>query len=291
MAIIQIDPTVCARCGHCVSICSESVLTQLEKDGIPESIKERLCIHCGHCVAICPHNALTHDEFPEGTVTPIQSSLLPAYEQVLEMLRSRRSLRVFNDNPIENDVLEKVLEAARFAPSAHNYQTTSYIVIQNRAVLNEVVKQTVKFYTKLTRQLRNPIIRVLFRLIFSKSELNSALHLIPDFELLADALRNGDDPVLHGAPCLIIAHTEKNVNFPETNAALALHNATFAAQSLGLGGFLNGYITSACRRNPKLRSLFPIPKGHEVFGAMALGYPKLTFDKWVERKPLSVQWI
>jgi nitroreductase len=117
------------------------------------------------------------------------------------------------------------------------------------------------------------------------------MRLRSDFEMIGEQVRRGEDPLFHGAPCLIIAHAERDLNFPESNAAIALHNATLMAQSLGLGGFLIGYLVAACRRDRRFAKLFDLPPAHRVYGALALGYPKRAYKRWIGRKALVTKWM
>jgi len=48
---------------------------------------------------------------------------------VLEAIRNRYSCRTYQDRPVERDVLDRVLEAARLAPSARNLQDWRFVVV------------------------------------------------------------------------------------------------------------------------------------------------------------------
>ncbi|RLE62491.1 MAG: nitroreductase family protein [Thermoprotei archaeon] len=50
---------------------------------------------------------------------------------ILEIIKSRRSIRKFRPNPIPRELIEKILEAARWAPSAHNAQPWRFVVIRD----------------------------------------------------------------------------------------------------------------------------------------------------------------
>ena len=291
MSEVAIDKTRCACCGACVETCSERIFAQTESGAIPHRLHPGLCIACGHCVAMCPHEAVRHPAFPDGTVHAVNRGNMPRVEQVMEMLRMRRSIRHFEDRPVENPVMEQVLEGARCAPSAHNFQTTEYVVVRDKAVLRTITDLVASCYAGVMRQLKNPVIRTLYGLTVSKGEIRSALHLLPDFEMVVEAAQQGEDPFLHDAPCLVVTHAARSVNFPEANAILALHNATLVAQALGLGSFLVGYLVGACKRDKRIPRLLSVPNDHEVYGALALGYPKREFKNWVERRPLRVRWL
>jgi nitroreductase len=52
---------------------------------------------------------------------------------VFDAIRSRRSIRSYQNKPVEEEKLAKILEAARLAPSAVNLQPISYIVVKDKA--------------------------------------------------------------------------------------------------------------------------------------------------------------
>jgi len=49
---------------------------------------------------------------------------------VLNLLKSRRSIRKYKQQPIEEEKIEKCLEAARWAPSAMNRQPWEFIIVK-----------------------------------------------------------------------------------------------------------------------------------------------------------------
>ena len=126
MQKININADKCKKDGACVQVCPQRIFVQKETNTLPDVLNEDLCIACGHCVAICPHGAVSHVDFPEGKVIAVHKETLPSFDQVLAMTRSRRSRRAFKDKPVERDLIEKVIKAARFAPSAENVQSTQY---------------------------------------------------------------------------------------------------------------------------------------------------------------------
>jgi hypothetical protein len=60
--------------------------------------------------------------------------------------------------------------------------------------------------------------------------------------------------------------------------------------SLGLGCFYAGYVVSACKRDSSIPDLLSIPKKNQVYGALAMGYPKFKYKKWIERRPARIEW-
>ncbi len=60
--------------------------------------------------------------------------------EVLEIIRRRRSIRRYKPDPVPEDKLRKVLEAARLAPSAANRQPWKFIVVRSPEV-KEMLKE------------------------------------------------------------------------------------------------------------------------------------------------------
>lgn len=58
--------------------------------------------------------------------------------ETIQLLQNRRSTRVFNEQPIEKEVLDEILKAAQQAPNSINAQQTSLIVIQDKETLQKM---------------------------------------------------------------------------------------------------------------------------------------------------------
>jgi nitroreductase len=56
---------------------------------------------------------------------------------VLEAILTRRSIRQFQDRPVPEDLIEKLLRAAMSAPGARNSQPWQFVVITNRHILRQ----------------------------------------------------------------------------------------------------------------------------------------------------------
>lgn len=52
---------------------------------------------------------------------------------VLEAIRKRRSIRSYIDTPVEQEKLDRILEAARLSPSAVNFQPWAFVVVKDQA--------------------------------------------------------------------------------------------------------------------------------------------------------------
>ena len=59
---------------------------------------------------------------------------------VLDIIRTRRSVRKYKNDPVPEEVLARVLEAVRLAPSAKNLQPWKFIVVRDRATKRKLAK-------------------------------------------------------------------------------------------------------------------------------------------------------
>jgi nitroreductase/Pyruvate/2-oxoacid:ferredoxin oxidoreductase delta subunit len=290
MATIQIDAERCRKCGKCVQVCP-TLFEQDAKGTIPRLLDTTRCNECGHCVAMCPGEAIAHSSFPTGSISPIHSERLPDTTQLLELLRSRRSIREFRPKPVERALIEQIIAGARCAPSAHNVQSTQYIVVQDPTVLKQIVELTMAQYQWWRNLLNNPLVRAITRLTMGATRQAMLNGLSENFTALIDRHQQGDDPILRDAPTLLIFHADRHADFAGVNANLALQNASLVCETLKLGAFYTGYVVAGSHYNARLAKLLKLPRDHKIYAGLAIGYPRFHYQNWIERKPAQIQWF
>jgi len=266
------------------------VFQQADKGTVPVVIHEGSCNSCGHCVLVCPSGAIRQANCPAEAIHPVEARRLPSWEQVREMIVTRRSVRAFEKRAVEKELIERVIDGARFAPSAKNTQSTRYTVVRDPATLHDIARHTAEWLEKSARRLRNPLWRRLYQLA-GERDAQEITRWIGQFEIMAERMREGTDLIIFGAPVLLLFHADKKVRFVEANASLALQNATMVAAALGLGCFYTGYVVTACSHDRSLLRMLRLPPGHRVYGGLALGYPQIRFTRWIDRNPPKVAWI
>jgi len=289
MSLITIDRERCRKDGLCFSICRK-VFSWEGKGSIPVVAHEGSCNSCGHCVMICPVGAIQQIDCTPENIHHVQKNLLPSYEQVREMIVSRRSTRTFQKKSIEKDMIEKVLDNARFAPSAKNIQSTQFIVVRDKHLLHAIASSTAKWLGNAAKKLKNPILRKLY-LLRESQDAETVAQWVSQFELVSERMRQDIDLILFEAPVLLLFHADSTIRFANENANLSLQNATFAACSLGLGSFYTGYVVLACNNDKTIPRLLGLPAKHKVYGGLTLGYPEITFSHWIDRNPAKVTWM
>lgn len=287
--MVTIDPELCNRDGLCAAICTK-VFEQEKPGSIPQVVRADLCHSCGHCMMICPQGAIGHSDFEPSMIRPVQVGLIPSYEQVREMIVARRSVRTFQTRPVPRGLIDKVIDGARFAPSAKNTQSTHFTVIQDKPLLLNIASETAVWLANTARRLKNPVLRRLY-LLGQNHPLEEIERWIRQFDLIVERMNNGIDTVLFSTPALLLFHADKSIRFANENANLALQNATLIASSLGLGSFYTGYVVLACSHRKTLRQLVQLPRGHNVYAGLTLGFPEIQFSKWIDRRPPKVRWL
>ncbi len=295
MPEITIDADVCKKDGLCAMACPRGILEQEEKSTVPginDTFLEK-CFLCGQCVAICPHGAITHSYFPEGTVTPIKPANVPTYDQVLELIHSRRTKRLFKDESVKRDVIEKVLEAARFAPSGHNEQSTEFIVIQGKENVHEIGDLTVKGIGRMAMPFRYSIGKMIMGIMMGRRGAAYVAKMAPELEGLVSLYNSGTDWIMRDAPLLLLFCADSAAgSYMSINANLAVQNATLAAEALGLGSMYAGFVMMANDYGGgHIANHVSLPKTHKIYGALIMGYPQLKFNNWPERNPAKVTWM
>lgn len=59
---------------------------------------------------------------------------------VLQAIRARRSVRSYRDEPVPDEALSRMLEAARLAPSAMNHQPWRFIVVRSQSKREKIAR-------------------------------------------------------------------------------------------------------------------------------------------------------
>lgn len=62
------------------------------------------------------------------------------YDDLMILLKKRRSIRRFKPDPIPNEYLDKIIEAARWAPSGMNLQPWEFVIIKDPDLKNKIVE-------------------------------------------------------------------------------------------------------------------------------------------------------
>ncbi len=279
MTEIQINNEKCCRCGRCVKVCPAAVFVG-DKGGVPEVERAESCIACGHCMDVCTGDAIVHSEFPAEMVHDVRTDLLPTPQQLMELIRSRRSNRALTDKPVPEDALQDILEAARYAPTAENSRRVTVTVIQDAAQLQAMEDSVMRFFLLLKKLLMNPVVKPL-----TKCLLPDLYKEAPELERFEKRWRAGERPCQCNGTALLAFSAPAGYDFAKDDCNLAYQNASLMAESHGVSQIYMGLIQTALQfmGQGRARRMLGLPSGHKVCALMALGMPQFRYKRYTVR--------
>ena len=175
--------------------------------------------------------------------------------EVLEAIRTRRSVRKYSDRPVEPEKLQAVLEAVQQAPSWSNLQCWSLVVVTDQAVRDRISELSyVESFFAAYGYKSNPA---------QKGLAQAPIVIVA----CADPLRSGD---LRGE------------QYYMADMGIATENLMLAAHDQGLGSVFVGVFDEE-----KLKELLQIPAEIRIVGLFPLGYPAGESKGGPPRKPLN----
>jgi nitroreductase len=202
---------------------------------------------------------------------------------VLDLIRTARAIRRFTDEPVTDDELWQILDAAQHAPSGGNIQPWQFLVLTEPGAKAAVAEVYLRAYDRYEASLlaslpafRSEADEASFRRSVAASRaLAEHLHEAP--AMVAVLMPVGLDLTMHDdAGPLDIGH-------PCASVYPAVQNLLLAARSLGIGGTL----TTVARILPdEFRAAAGIPDRYELAALVPLGRPRGSFSE-PKRRPVE----
>ena len=158
------------------------------------------------------------------------------YNDFLELVQNRQSDRAFDkDRLVEDDKLNRILEAARLAPSACNAQPWRFVVVTDSALSIEVGKAAAG-------------------LGMNKFAKDAPIHI-----LIVEESANITS---------LLGGKWKDKHFPLIDIGIVAAHISLAAENEGLGSCIIGWFDE-----PKIKSLVGIPASKRLLLDVVIGYP------------------
>lgn len=252
---VTIDTDRCVGCGLCEKVCPAHNLTIQNRKA---QIRLEDCLMCGQCVAVCPKQAVSISGYDEAPVEKRGEARLDP-EEVLRVIRFRRSIRRFAQREIPREALERILEAGRLTHTAKNAQDLSFVVLEKEK--DRIEKMAVGLFRRVKP----------FADRFSPMARNRAVD---------------DRFFFFGAPTAIVILAKDR-----TNGILAAQNMEFVAEAQGLGVLYSGFFTTAVNASRKIRKAIQAPDGKRAAMTLVLGYPDVRFLRAAPREALDVRYL
>ncbi|MGD0804447.1 MAG: nitroreductase family protein [Candidatus Bathyarchaeia archaeon] len=269
MVFLEVNGDKCIECGVCSEECPHRLIETSAGIPIAKADAEEYCMDCGHCVAVCPTGALTHRSMNPSSLTPLRRELLPNYEQVEHLLRSRRSVRSYEDKPVPVRQLEKIIDVANHAPTGLNSQAVKWLVIKDRSEVKRFASMAAEYLRSMITD--NP----------ERARAINAAKWVGNWDA-------GVDSITWGAPHVVVAYAD-DARW-DWEAQIALTFLDLAAYSAGLGSCWGGLFTIAARSSEPMFAALGILEGSIPLGAMMIGYSKNEFHGIPQRRKYEVLW-
>ena len=192
-----------------------------------------------------------------------------------ENIMTRRSTRKYLDQPVSQELLEKIIETGRYAPSGGNSQSNHFLVIQNKQIIDHLIKMVEKAFSQME------ITENMYR------SLQNSINLS----------KKGGYVFCYNAPVLIIVANKKDYGNNQADCALAIDNMMLEANELDLGScYINQlkWLNEDQEILSYLQSL-GMKEDERVYGSLIVGYPDTNdgkpLRKALPRKGNEVTWL
>jgi nitroreductase len=189
-----------------------------------------------------------------------------------EVMRTTAAVREFTDDPLPDDVLETILDNARFAPSGGNRQGAQIVVVRDPAVRERLVELTGPGARRYHAQRAAGEAPWSAWTPSSVTEQEVARTVVPAWVT---------EPLLRAAVVLVVcvdlravAALDKDLERVGVVAGASVYplvwNILLAARNEGFGGTIT---TMAVAEEPALKRLLGIPQPFAVAAVVPLGKP------------------
>ena len=263
--MLTIDKELCIQCGTCVEECNGGCL-KLENGEL--TYNDSRCILCGHCLAVCPRDAIMidGDGYNVEEVEEFQFLEDTPLAFVRRDIMMRRSVRSFNEQPVTDEQIALMIEAAKYAPTAKNCQHNALKVVTDPEEADTLLVDLMEEIGEMGKGMMR-----------EKPQL-AAFFLEKYREFQEDQV----DGLFYGAPVIIMV-------FSDTDIDGAICAATIGQIVEGEGlGYCYIKLAAEPMNSPRLREKYQIPDNLHCVIALAIGHYDAEYFCSVPRKDLPL---
>jgi len=182
---------------------------------------------------------------------------------LLKAIQTRVSIRDYKEDPVPEEIIQQILQAAIRAPSGENLQPWRFIIVKDPEIKEKIGKLSVQAAQEhFTAQI---------------SELEKRFAEIQDKErreTIIRSLTSGSRiKFIETAPLLIVACADKDAPDYTQGVSAAIQNMLLTAHDLGLGGCWTTLSLLISETKKALYKLLEIPKNIKIIAVITIGYP------------------
>ena len=205
--------------------------------------------------------------------------------ELYDVMRTAFAARDFTADPVPDDMLERILDNARFAPSGGNRQGWHVIVVRDlaiRAALGPLIEPTYKRYLAEVRAGANPW-NTIAPAAVSQADVD-AVAIPPGF---IDRLIHAPVLLLVTVDLAVVASMDRHLPRIGVISGASIYpfvwNVLLAARNEGLGGTLTTFLAA---EEAKAKALFGIPDNHALAAMLPIGKPVKQLTR-LRRNPVA----
>ncbi len=289
---IRISPEKCNGCGLCVSVCKDFSFQIVDQKVALTENPIFGCVGCGHCMAICPTGAIQifgRELSPDDLFELPKKETVVGYDQLLNLLKRRRSMREFKDDPVEKTLIDKIINAAATAPMGIPPSDVNILILDTPEKVRQFSKDFCNYLENI-KWLVSKWFLALMRPFLSKANNDLFKRFVkPLFDIYIGNMKKGIDIVTYDAPLAMYFYGSPYCD--PADPLIAATYAMIAGESLGLGTCMLGGI------HPMIQSGKAAKKFRERHGIkfasreglfVIFGYPKVNYSKGIHRTFASI---
>lgn len=188
-----------------------------------------------------------------------------------EAMRTTGAVREFTDDPVPPEVLHRVLDDARFAPSGGNQQGWHVTIVRDPALRRRIADLSAEVWRRyLAEQAAGYRAFSVVDPAPADVPIPDDLRLHPMFERIEDA----PEVLVVSCDLRALAVTDRDLDRPSVVGGASIypfvHNLLLAARAQGLGGVLTTFLAAA---EPDVAPLIGLPEHHAIVALLGLGAP------------------
>ena len=218
------------------------------------------------------------------------SDSLEDWTNTEKVILARRSVRAYKKKQVPEELVRRIIECGRYAPSAGNCQPWRFVVIQDPKMIAEMEadgQKILSLFAKVIDYDNHPWRKYHTNLLQRFRQ--NKFHPFP--MAMVKSSSEGTFKMFWGAPTVILIFRDKRgIGTPLIDLGICGQNMVIAAHSMGLGTCWVGVVT-ALQAFPKWKKRFNIRYPWKLEQGLIVGYPFGEPNGFAHREVQLVDWF